>query len=473
MFLQLRITNVLGYLIYCLVTTTCAGSIVCLIWKFLGHKIDTLFLTKYTMFLMKSSFCFYLIPLMPILQFVPLLWNEDLRFRESMMLQSSPVNGYLYYIVGIIWIGGVVFQLVEYLRSHLMFKYHIANLSSELKNDACHTCMETLCKDLKIKRRLSVYISSDILDPCIFGVFRPKIYLPEDFYTEDNLMVILRHELMHYKHKDQLFKFFCIIAHCLHWFNPLIFSFMKKQNIWMEYHCDESCCYHYQNPCGGQHYFNTILTFSMSRKRKFYYVATESSENGNQLLERIEHMKIRKNRRPFKKSFLALGIGAFLLTGATTALATGNQFSTAYDALYNTTAVEIDETDTVSTQSTITTELIDDNPDAITEVLMPAGVLTRAATGSYTWTIPAKTRYITPIFTCTTNNTVLTFCDITSHSGKSARMGLKEPDGVYRYVTFTDSNSHTFNIRKVWDHQFYVENTNNFSITVSTYYAVK
>lgn len=473
MFLQLRITNVLGSLIFYLITTTCAGSIVGIIWKFLGRKIDISFPTNVTSRLLKWSFCFYLLPIMPIFQKIQLLLNENLRYKESMVVQGSPVNGYLYYILGIIWIGGVVYTFSDYLKNSLSFKYHIADLSAELKNNICHSCMETLCANLKIKRRLPVYVSSDILDPCIFGVFRPKIYLPEDFYTEETLMVILRHELVHYKHKDQLFKHCCILAHCLHWFNPLVLWFIKKINIWMEYHCDESCCYQYNNPCGGQHYFNTILAFSMSRKRKVYYVASEASENGNQLLERIDHMSKRKNRNTFKKSFLILGVLTFILTGATTAFATGSQFSSVYNAIYSSTVVEVNETSTMSDDAADSVEYIDDNPDDIKEVVMPLSAMTRSGSGSYTWTMEPKTRYLSPIFTCTTVNTVYGSCNILSHNGKSVRMGLKEPDGVYRYVTITDAGSHTFGIRKVWDHQFYVQNTNDFEVTAEVYYRVR
>lgn len=471
MILELNVTSIISNFIFYLVTTTCAGSFACLIWKLFERKIDRNFPTGVTCRFLKWLFSFYLFPFVPLIIWILRLIRNQSEYQETIIMQSSSIIAYFYYAVGFIWFVGFIYRVWKYISACLNFKYRIADLSGELKNDITKLCFEKLGEDLGLRRHLNIYVSSDIVDPCIFGIFRPKIYLPESVYSETNLMVVLRHELVHYKHKDILFKRLNVIAQCIHWFNPLTSWLNKKLNIWMEFHCDESCCYHYKNPCNGRHYFNTILEFSLARKKNIYYVASKCSEDGNQLKERIIHMSQRKNRKALRKSLVILGIFVLMTSGASTAVAAGFQYLLIHDAVYEVTKVEIEEENIISTTED-NIEIIDSYADEdIAEVVIEGPpLMTRAASGTYTWTIPANTRYITPSFSTSGASYIHTSCTITT--GTTARMGVKEPDSTYRYITVTNTGAHSFKINKSGSHQFYIQNTGSSSITVTATYSV-
>lgn len=92
-------------------------------------------------------------------------------------------------------------------------------------------------KDAKHLRD-NIYISDKLLSPAIFGVFCPRILLPE-YMTEANTEFVLLHERTHIKRGDNLFRVIAIIICCLHWFNPFIWLFLKLYLEDLELSCDE------------------------------------------------------------------------------------------------------------------------------------------------------------------------------------------------------------------------------------------
>lgn len=84
----------------------------------------------------------------------------------------------------------------------------------------------------------NVYISDAISTPFVFGIIRPKIYLP-DVLTEQQQNYVITHENVHIRRGDHIIKLFAFAITCIHWFNPLVwlgFFLLEKD---MEMSCDE------------------------------------------------------------------------------------------------------------------------------------------------------------------------------------------------------------------------------------------
>ena len=96
-----------------------------------------------------------------------------------------------------------------------------------------------LREDLNIKDKLAVYKCSLITSPVIIGIINPRIYVPMCETDTDLLEMMLRHELVHYKRKDILYKFIILIACCMHWFNPFVWLMNKQAQQDIEIACDE------------------------------------------------------------------------------------------------------------------------------------------------------------------------------------------------------------------------------------------
>lgn len=79
-----------------------------------------------------------------------------------------------------------------------------------------------LMKEKRLKNGASVIVTDLVTSPCLVGIRKPRILLPKNSYTEEELDYILRHEAIHIQKRDVLKKvsldFLCI----LFWWNPAV-----------------------------------------------------------------------------------------------------------------------------------------------------------------------------------------------------------------------------------------------------------
>lgn len=89
-----------------------------------------------------------------------------------------------------------------------------------------------------------VYETEGISTPFVFGVIRPRVYLPAHLPSADRRYV-LAHERAHIARKDYLVKLAGWGAVCLHWFNPLVWLAFRLMESDMEMSCDETVLRHF------------------------------------------------------------------------------------------------------------------------------------------------------------------------------------------------------------------------------------
>ena len=59
--------------------------------------------------------------------------------------------------------------------------------------------------------------------PCVFGVFRPYIVVPDRNYSSKEIYYILKHEMLHFYRGDMAIRILCEILKSVYWWNPLIY----------------------------------------------------------------------------------------------------------------------------------------------------------------------------------------------------------------------------------------------------------
>ena len=166
-----------------------------------------------------------------------------------------------------------------------------------------YTVTKTELKDARLLRD-NIYISDKITSPAVYGIFREKIILPKE-YEADELKFILMHENAHIKRKDNLWRVLAIITVCVHWFNPLVWLFLKSFMSNCELACDEAVL----KKCSdseSKEYAATLLNFAESKN---LYV---SAFGGAKLRVRIA-------RIISYKKLSALSVTAFLIFAAAVA----------------------------------------------------------------------------------------------------------------------------------------------------------
>lgn len=86
--------------------------------------------------------------------------------------------------------------------------------------------------------RDNLYESDRIGAPFVFGLLKPKIYVPVGLGA-DELNYIAAHEETHIRRRDHLVKPLAYVAASIHWFNPLAWLSFRLMSKDMEMACDE------------------------------------------------------------------------------------------------------------------------------------------------------------------------------------------------------------------------------------------
>lgn len=136
---------------------------------------------------------------------------------------------------------------------------------------------------------LPVYLSRHVKSPCLFGLFRPAIYIhPHNLSDEETVQYILAHEETHYRHGDHLWSYLRCLCLALHWFNPLVWWAAVLSRRDCEIACDESTL----NRIGDEHrkaYGNTLISMieHSSKPSDLLCGATTMSSGESGIKERI------------------------------------------------------------------------------------------------------------------------------------------------------------------------------------------
>ena len=216
---------------------------------------------------------------------------------------------------------------------------------------------------IKIKNKLkysiklynNVYECDGIRSPFIFGMLRPKIYIPFRLSKEQQQCILL-HEEYHIKRKDYLVKIFASFLTIIYWFHPLVWISYYLMCCDMEMSCDEKVI--------------SELNFDMKKEYSrllLAFAANKRQQTANMLAFGKEHtMKRIKNimsyQKPQKWKTLA---GATVLIITMAACATDAQEN--HDI--STVAEKTDITENDNKTNTIQAEITSDTKKESTDLI--------------------------------------------------------------------------------------------------------
>jgi len=96
--------------------------------------------------------------------------------------------------------------------------------------------------------RVKIYAVSGMKNPCLYGFFRPVIYIPRDLILgeegmraeEGELEQIITHEYVHYLHRDHIWGMFRMLLVSVYWFHPFVWLSVSCSKKDAELFCDET-----------------------------------------------------------------------------------------------------------------------------------------------------------------------------------------------------------------------------------------
>lgn len=141
-----------------------------------------------------------------------------------------------------IWAAGTVLGLIHYIFSYCKDSYLITLYGKELTHKTPYKeLLEKICKEHKRRNRFRVVELPGLSGPVLFGIFSPRILIPEGFnLSEQNLYYILRHETAHHFHHDLLLKSIIKIITLAYWWNPFCRKLNEQTDAILEMRVDDT-----------------------------------------------------------------------------------------------------------------------------------------------------------------------------------------------------------------------------------------
>ena len=115
------------------------------------------------------------------------------------------------------------------------------------------------------KRRYRICRFAGEGTPFVYGIFRPRIYLPEGLSLQEERYILL-HEEIHIRRGDSMIRALAWLALVLHWFNPLVWAAFHFSGRDMEESCDEAVIRRLGNGVKKE-YSASLLAFAAGQKR--------------------------------------------------------------------------------------------------------------------------------------------------------------------------------------------------------------
>ena len=129
-------------------------------------------------------------------------------------------------ILRLVWLIGSIALALWFLGTNLVFYRRLRRTRK-------------VCNTANVK--LPVYVSRSVLSPCLFGLFRPAVYLtPKAAESGCDTRYVLAHELCHYRHGDHIWSILRGVCLATYWWDPLVWAAAILSRADSELACDEA-----------------------------------------------------------------------------------------------------------------------------------------------------------------------------------------------------------------------------------------
>lgn len=141
--------------------------------------------------------------------------------------------------VGWCWAAGTALFLLWQLGSYLALRAKLSRSRRPLTDEAILAVLERESAAAGRQKPLPVYTAA-VGSPMIVGAIKPTLLLPEMELTAEQLSLVFRHELIHYRRRDIWYKLLLMLANAIHWFNPMVWLMVYAADRDLELSCDEA-----------------------------------------------------------------------------------------------------------------------------------------------------------------------------------------------------------------------------------------
>ena len=300
-------------LLICMSIAGTVPLIICLLLLLLQRKKFSYRLGRNLVFL---SLAGYLIPFQVVKYLMPMdvLREEDLFNSTSYFWTFSNKEAITYQGISV-WMPGWLFMiilcwlfLITGFSIYEIVKYH--QLTRKLKKiTEKKTCFLSGIGD--VEYRISPLIGS----PYTIGFLKPFIVAPESLADSRLSEMIMRHEYSHLRRHDSAVKLLCLLAICLHFYNPLTLLTLLLYTSFSENIADQAATEGFTTE--ERKAYAVALVNLSARNRQVPVVWKNNLLGAKHTMKRRVEFIMMKNRKASKIGTAAAILASVFLSGTT------------------------------------------------------------------------------------------------------------------------------------------------------------
>ena len=150
---------------------------------------------------------------------------------------AQAVSVDLVQLAALVWAFGSLLFLLWHGWNYWMFVRQLYRQSRPVEKQVL-LLLEQARREMGVRSPVRVLYSRRIPGPLLAGLLRPAIFLPQSTYSQGELSLIFRHELVHFRRRDLWYKLLLLTVNALHWYNPLAYLMARRANADLELSCD-------------------------------------------------------------------------------------------------------------------------------------------------------------------------------------------------------------------------------------------
>ncbi len=218
-------------------------------------------------------------------------------------------NHWIFKLLFALWISGIFIRGILPCLKEYSLLVKLKRTGAEHKDTKLTGAVQRLERELGIKKPVKVLVNKLVLQPFVTGGFRYRLHFPEMLLEEDERDLLLRHELIHCRHRDSLYRRILFLMCGLYWFNPFMNLFACYFVEVSEMACDDEVL---QGRTSQERKIYARLLVSFNQGENFLRHAVALTGHTKSGLERrLENMLKKESKR---SKWSAVLITAFMLS---------------------------------------------------------------------------------------------------------------------------------------------------------------